>query len=155
MLSLNIPPWKLSGWFRWPQLWATGDWQLHHNNAPTHASHLVQSFLVKHQVIQMTQPPYSQDLVPWDFWLFQKLKITFEREEISDLQWDSGKYDGNWENCVRSQGAYFEGDWSVIVLCTMFLVSCIILNKCVCFSYYMNGYLLADLIYLHHNLWSL
>ena len=29
----------------------------------------------------------------------------------------------SWENCVRSQGAYFEGDWRVIVLCTMCLVS--------------------------------
>ena len=28
-----------------------------------------------------------------------------------------------WENCVRSQGAYFEGDWGIIVLCIMFLVS--------------------------------
>ena len=27
-----------------PQLWASGHWQLHHGNAPTHASHLVQSF---------------------------------------------------------------------------------------------------------------
>ena len=26
------------------QLWATGDWQLHRDNAPTHASGLVQSF---------------------------------------------------------------------------------------------------------------
>ena len=32
---------------------------------------------------------------------------------------------GNWENCVRSQGAYLEGDQGVIVLCTVFLVSCI------------------------------
>ena len=52
---------------------------------------------------------------------------TFEGEEISDHQWDSEKYnraaDGNWENCLRSQGVYFEGDWGVIVLCTMFLVS--------------------------------
>ena len=39
---------------------------------------------------------------------FPKTKSTFEREEISDHQWDSGKYngaaDGNWENCMRSQG---------------------------------------------------
>ena len=58
---------------------------------------------------------------------FPQTKISFEREEISDHQRDSGKYNranyGNWENCVRSQGAYFEGDWGVIVLCTMFLVS--------------------------------
>ena len=50
----------------------------------------------------------------------------FWKEEISDHQWDSGKYDraavGNWKNCVMSQGAYFEGDWGVTVLCTMFLV---------------------------------
>ena len=56
-------------------------------------------------------------------------KITFEREEISDCWWDSGKYeraaDGDGENCVRSQGSYFEGDWSIIVLCTMFLISSI------------------------------
>ena len=64
-------------------------------------------------------------------WLlaFPKTKITFEREEISDRWWDSGKHngaaDGNCENCVRSQGAYFEGDWGVIVLCMMFLVFCI------------------------------
>ena len=58
---------------------------------------------------------------------FLKTKSTFEREEISYCWWDSGKYnravDGNWEHCVRSQGAYFEGDWGIIVLCAMFLVS--------------------------------
>ena len=62
-------------------------------------------------------------------WLlsFSKTEISFEREEISGYQSDSGKYkgaaDGDWETCVRSQGAYFEGDWGVIVLCTLFLVS--------------------------------
>ena len=73
-------------------------------------------------------------------WLlaFPKTKITFESEQISDHRWDSGKYDraadGDWENCVRSQGAYFEGDWGIIVLCTMFLVSCISFSKCLYFS---------------------
>ena len=37
---------------------------------------------------------------------FPTTKITFERAEISDHRWDSGRYDGiadgNWENCVRS-----------------------------------------------------
>ena len=48
-------------------------------------------------------------------WLlaFPKIKITFEREEISHHWRDSGKYDGaadgDWENCVSSQGAYFKG----------------------------------------------
>ena len=80
-------------------------------------------------------------------WLlaFPKTKITFEREEISDCQWDSGKYngtaDGDWENCVRSQGAYFERDSGIFVLCTMFIVSCIF-NNCIYFSYNMAGYFL-------------
>ena len=55
-------------------LWATGDWQLHHNNVLTHASCLMQSFLVKHQITQVTQSPDSPDMVPCDFWLFPKLK---------------------------------------------------------------------------------
>ena len=80
---------------------------------------------------------------------FPKTKITFEREEISYCQWDSGKYDGaadgDWENCVKSQGTCFEGDWGVIVLCTMFLVSCIFFNQCVYFSYCITGYFLVRL----------
>ena len=69
---------------------------------------------------------------------FPKTKIIFEREEIADRRWDSRKYnraaDGDWENRVRSQDAYFEGDWGVIVLCTLFLVSCIFFNKCLSLS---------------------
>ena len=78
---------------------------------PVHASHLVQSFLVKHHVTQVTWYYYSPDLAPCDFF---QTKIAFEREDILDHRCNSGKYDraadGYWENCVRSQGAYFEGD---------------------------------------------
>ena len=70
----------------------------------------------------------------WCLWLlaFPKTKITCEGEEISDLRWDAGQYDGAVngcrESCVRFQGTYFEGDWGTVVLCTIFLESCI-LNK--------------------------
>ena len=74
MLSLNNPAQKLFRWFRRPQLWATGDQQLHHDNTPAHASRLLQSFLAKHQITQVTQPLYSPDLAPCVFWLFTKLK---------------------------------------------------------------------------------
>ena len=119
-LSLNTPPRKHFRWFRRPQLWATGDWQLHHDNTPAHASRLVQSFFGE----TSNHPGVSAS--PQQLLAFPKTKITFEREEI----WLSmrfrkicGAADGDWENCVRSQLAYFEGDWGVIVLCTMFLVS--------------------------------
>ena len=73
-------------------------------------------------------PPAAHIWCPETSGIFPKLKSPLKkREEISDPWWDSGKYhsaaDGYWENCVRSQGAYFEGDWGAIVLCTMFLVS--------------------------------
>ena len=132
-------------WFRRLQLWATGDWQLHHDSVPTHTSHLMRFFW------EMSDNPGDQS-APLQarfgaLWLlaFPQIKITFEREEISDHPWDSGKYygaaDGNWENSVKSQGAYLEGDWGIIVPCTMFLISCIFHN-CLYFSYYMAGYFL-------------
>ena len=50
-----------------PKLWGTGDWQFHHDNMLAHASRLMQRFLAKHQIMQVTQQPHSSDLVPCDF----------------------------------------------------------------------------------------
>ena len=87
VLSLNIPPRKLFSWFRRPQPWATGDWQLHHSNAPTHVPHLMKSFLVKHQITQVTHSPYSPDLVSCNFWLFPKLLLKGKRfQTIQEIQ---------------------------------------------------------------------
>ena len=74
VLSLDIPPQKLFRWFRRLQLWATSDWQLHHNGMPAHASHLVHRFLVTYQITQVTHPLYSPDLVLCNFCIFPKLK---------------------------------------------------------------------------------
>ena len=82
MLSLNIPPQEPFPWVRRPQLWATGDWQLHHDNVPTYASRFTQSSLVKHQITQVTQPPYNPDLVPWKCWLFPKLKSPLKGKKV-------------------------------------------------------------------------
>ena len=136
MLSLNIPPWNLFGWFRRLQLWATGDWQLHCDNVPIHTLCLVQSFLVKHQINQVTQPPYSPDFTPCNFWLFPKLKSSLERYFRSLMRFRKIWWSSWWwlgELCVRSQDTYFEGDWGIVVLCTMFIVSCIFFKKCLFF----------------------
>ena len=118
---------KLCGWFRGPQLCTTGDLHLHHDNTATHASRLMQSILAKHQITQVTQHPYSPDLAPCGFWLFPKLKSPLKGERfqtVDEIQENMmGAADGNWENHKRSQGTHFEGDWGVIVLCTVFLVS--------------------------------
>ena len=76
---------KLSGWFRRLQLWAAGDWQLHHSNTPAHSSHLMQSILVKHQITQVTQPSYNPDLEPCDFWLFSKLKSPLKGKRFQTI----------------------------------------------------------------------
>ena len=61
-------------------------------------------------------------------WLlaFPQIKITFEREEISDHQWDSGKYDraadDDWENCEVPKCLLWRG---LRNHCPMYNVSCV------------------------------
>ena len=91
--------------------------------------------------------PHSPDLVPCDFWLFPKLKSPLKGKRfqtVSEIQENTTgrlmaiptkdvaecfeQWKRPWENWVRSQGAYFEGDWGVIVLCPVFLVSCYLIQ---------------------------
>jgi hypothetical protein len=48
------------------ELWDAGNWQLHHDNAPAHSSHLIQGFLPKHGIPQVRQAPYYPDMAPCD-----------------------------------------------------------------------------------------
>ena len=107
-VSLNIPPWTLFEWFRRPQLWVTGDGQLHHNT-PAHASHLMQRFLAKHQITQVTQPPYSPYLAPCDFWLFPKLKSPLKGKRFQTIS-------KIWENTTGQLMAIGRTVWSLKVL---------------------------------------
>ena len=68
---------KLLGLLWRLQLWATGDWQLHHNNVTPHASRLLQSFLTKHLITQVTKPPRALIWCPATcgfFWNWNVLK---------------------------------------------------------------------------------
>ena len=49
-------------------------------NPPAHASHLIQSFFVKHQITQVTQPSYSPD-----FWIFPKLKSLLKEKRFHTI----------------------------------------------------------------------
>ena len=92
------------------QLWAPGDWQLHHDSVSTRASRLLQSFFTKHQI---TQPPYSPDLLPCNFWLFPKPKSPLKGKRfqtVSEAQENTKRQLMVIGRTVRSQGAYFEGD---------------------------------------------
>ena len=110
-------------------LWATGTWQLHHDIAPAHSSHLIQTFLAKHNIPLVRQAPYSPDMAPCDFWLFPKLKMPLKGtrfESPEDIMRSATaqlysipkeaflkcfqQWRDRWEKCVQSQGDYFEGD---------------------------------------------
>ena len=77
-----------AGWCKRPDLWTAKNWQLHHENAPTHSLNMIQTLMAKHVILVVYQPPYSPDIAPCDFWLFPKLNMTLKescfesREEI-------------------------------------------------------------------------
>jgi len=50
--------------------------KLHRDNATAHSSQLVQNYVVKHQIPQVLQFPYS----PCDFFLFPKEKYAVEED---------------------------------------------------------------------------
>ena len=111
-----------------PHFWSSGDWFLHHDNAPAHSSNLVQQFLAKHKIVQLCQPPYSPDIAPCDFWMFPKLKMALKGKRFDDIKTIQSKttrelkaspksvFEGcfkmwkhRWEHEVQSNGDYFEG----------------------------------------------
>jgi len=56
-----------------PELWRNG-WFLHQDNAPAHNTLCVKQFLANKNITAIEHPPYSPDLSPCDFYLFQKIK---------------------------------------------------------------------------------
>jgi len=45
----------------------SGDWFLHHDNAPTHTALSIQQFLAKNKMVVVSHHPYSPNLAPCDF----------------------------------------------------------------------------------------
>jgi len=107
----------------------TTNWILYHDNAPAHAAFSVAQLLTSKGITVMPQPPYSPDLVPCDFFSFQKTKSAvkghhFESTEdirrsvmhtLNDIpqaafQECYKQWQYRWKTCVQVQGMYFEGD---------------------------------------------
>ena len=66
------------------RFWPSGDWLLHHNNAPANSSKNVQQFLAKHKNVQLRHPPYSPDIAPCDFLMYPKLKMALKGKRFDD-----------------------------------------------------------------------
>jgi hypothetical protein len=73
---------------------ALRNWQLHHDSASAHSSHLIRSFLAKYGIPFVHQAPYSPDMAPCDFLLFPKLKRPLKGSRFDsheDIMWNAMK----------------------------------------------------------------
>ena len=105
-----------------PALFKSGQWHFHQDNTPIHNSILVTDYLTKMGIKTVSQPPYSPDLAPCDFWLFPKLRgcryETIEMKEAVMKVIDTltqevfhGAFLKMLEQykCIAAGGDYFEG----------------------------------------------
>ena len=72
-----------------PGMCESSDWILLHENAPSHNFTIVKQFLAQRKVTVLDHPPYSPDLAPADYFLFQKVKSHLKGrlfDSISDIQ---------------------------------------------------------------------
>jgi len=112
-----------------PELWRSGDWFLHHDNAPAHTALSVTRYLASLGWTVVPLPPYSQDLAPCDFFLFPTMRKTLKGKRfatVEEVNTASQKALNNiklqqfqrcftqWEKrldkCIASNGEHFEGD---------------------------------------------
>ena len=112
-----------------PALFQSDQWHFHHDSAPVHNSILVAFYLTKMDIKTVSQPPYSPDLAPCDFWLLPKLKEKLRgcpHETIEEMKESVTKvidrltqedFHGafqrlleRYNKCIAAGGEYFEGD---------------------------------------------
>jgi len=115
-----------------PDLWQSGEWWFHHDNAPAHTALSVRQFLTKNGMTPLTHPPYSPDLAPCDFFLFPRMKKVLKGKRFADVEEVKKKttealngislqefqncfvqWKTRLDRCIASHGEYFEGDKSV------------------------------------------
>ena len=70
-----------------PEHLSPGDWPIHHDNAPSHTSQLVQHFYAKNAIPQIEQPRYSPHVSPCDFFLlFHEIKLDLKGKRFDDVR---------------------------------------------------------------------
>ena len=126
---------------------ALGNWWLAASSQQCTRScmHLMQSFLAKHEITQVAQPPYSPDLAPCNFKLFPKLKSTLKGKRfqtIDEIQENRmGQLMVIWRTVLGPKVPPLKGIKASLSYVQCFLCR-VFFSKCLCFSYYMAGYLL-------------
>ena len=106
-----------------PELFKSGQWHFHQDNALVHNSILVKGFLTKMGIKTVLHPPYSADLALCDFCLFPNLRdCRYERiEEMKeavtkvidtltqdDLHGTFQRFFERYNKCIKAGGDYLE-----------------------------------------------
>ena len=124
LLCWGLREFRKRFWGKMPELFKSGHWHFHQDNAPVHNSILVTDYLSKMAIKKVLHRPYSRELAPCEFWLFPKLRScryeTIEEMKeavtkiIDKLTQDDfhGAPQKLWERykCFVAGGDYFEGD---------------------------------------------
>ena len=140
VLSLNVPPWKLFRWFRSCSygLLVIGSFIMTMHLLMHH----VLCSLAKHQITQVTQPPYSPDLVPCDFWLFPKLKSPLKGKRFQTMHEFRKIWLGSWwwlgELCEVPRCLLWRG---LRHHCPMYNASCILYLLQYVSIFHINGWI--------------
>ena len=105
-LGLGLLCWGFKGVqdeipFKRLALFKSGQWHFHQDNAPVHNSILVTDYLTKIVIKTVSQPPYSPELAPSDFWLFPKLKEKLRLSLWDNWRDESGCDEGHWPDHTR------------------------------------------------------
>ena len=99
--------------------------KLHHDKARPHMNNVVFSYLQEKKIKVIPHPPYSPDLTPSDFWLFNRLKRNLDEYPdakslakalskelnsipIEEYQKTFKKWIERMKLCIQHDGDYFE-----------------------------------------------
>jgi len=103
-----------------------GNFILHQDSTPPHKAQIVTEFLVEQGIETLQHPPYSPDLAPSDFWLFDTLKLSPRKTVSFEISLGSAVYQslkhvckdsykkcyekwvGCWQLCLDKEGDYVE-----------------------------------------------
>ena len=131
-----------------PQLWGSGDWQLHHNNMPAHASCIMSHAVFWPNIKSPRWLSLPTGLVPCDFWFFPKLKSPLKGKRFQTVDEVPEKMTGQLMAIVRTlwgpKVPTLKGTEASLSYVQYFLYL-FLLHKCFYFSYYMAEYILHRL----------
>ncbi len=117
-------------WRKRPHLWHDPDgWALLQDGAPAHTANTTLHFLNYHSIQLLPHPPYSPDLNPCDYWIFNRIKLplrgmrlptlddlhdseekTIKAIEVQEF-WSAMEHlPEQMRKCVATSGDYFERD---------------------------------------------